>query len=268
MTGANYHGALWARERDRQRQDILEGLGWRFHRIWSTDWFFRREPEIERLREALEAALVAARREGVSVRGANETETGPTAPQNGNTGNQYTPVPAPAPDPVEIPIPTAPAYQKAELKVSSPMEPHEFPVSRLSDLAVQVVQIEGPVHLQEVARRIASAFGKVRSGQRIENAVRKALNLAKKRGQIQAEEDFWYTEAQRVDPPVRDRSGESGSILKAAVLPPMEIRAAGELAERENGRMEPTDKVRAVGRLLGFQRVGPDLQAVIAIALG
>ncbi len=37
--GATYHSALWARERDRLRQDVLEHLGWHFHRIWSTDWF-------------------------------------------------------------------------------------------------------------------------------------------------------------------------------------------------------------------------------------
>jgi len=51
--GAAWHGALWARERDRLRQDVLEGLGWRFHRIWSTDWFHARAREIARLREAL-----------------------------------------------------------------------------------------------------------------------------------------------------------------------------------------------------------------------
>ena len=28
-----------ARDRDRLRQEVLEGLGWRLHRIWSTDWF-------------------------------------------------------------------------------------------------------------------------------------------------------------------------------------------------------------------------------------
>jgi hypothetical protein len=36
--GATYHSAVWARERDRLRQEVLEGLGWRFYRIWSTDW--------------------------------------------------------------------------------------------------------------------------------------------------------------------------------------------------------------------------------------
>lgn len=37
--GAAYHSAKSARDRDRLRQTILERLGWRIRRIWSTDWF-------------------------------------------------------------------------------------------------------------------------------------------------------------------------------------------------------------------------------------
>lgn len=37
--GATYHSAKSARDRDRLRQEILEGLDWRIRRIWSTDWF-------------------------------------------------------------------------------------------------------------------------------------------------------------------------------------------------------------------------------------
>lgn len=37
--GAAFHSSKSARDRDRLRQEVLEGLGWRFHRIWSTDWF-------------------------------------------------------------------------------------------------------------------------------------------------------------------------------------------------------------------------------------
>ncbi len=40
--GASYHSSYTARDRDRLRQQQLENLGWRFHRIWSTDWFMRR----------------------------------------------------------------------------------------------------------------------------------------------------------------------------------------------------------------------------------
>src|SRR5206468_8064179 len=58
--GATYHSAPTARDRDRLRQQHLEALGWRFHRIWSTDWFARRDDEIHRVKEAFAAAVAFA----------------------------------------------------------------------------------------------------------------------------------------------------------------------------------------------------------------
>ncbi|MDA0160592.1 AAA domain-containing protein [Solirubrobacter ginsenosidimutans] len=55
--GASYHSAQTARDRDRLRQEQLERLGWRFHRIWSQDWFTARGHEIERARAAYDAAV-------------------------------------------------------------------------------------------------------------------------------------------------------------------------------------------------------------------
>jgi very-short-patch-repair endonuclease len=37
--GMTYHSAKSTRDRDRLRQSILERLGWKIRRIWSTDWF-------------------------------------------------------------------------------------------------------------------------------------------------------------------------------------------------------------------------------------
>jgi len=55
--GASYHSAKSARDRDRLRQEVLEGLGWRLHRIWSTDWFNNPQREAERIRAAVLARL-------------------------------------------------------------------------------------------------------------------------------------------------------------------------------------------------------------------
>lgn len=44
--GATYHSAKSARDRDRLRQSILERLGWRIRRIWSTDWFKNPQAEL------------------------------------------------------------------------------------------------------------------------------------------------------------------------------------------------------------------------------
>lgn len=48
--GASYHSSKSARDRDRLRQDVLEGLGWKLFRIWSTDWFESPVREGEKLR--------------------------------------------------------------------------------------------------------------------------------------------------------------------------------------------------------------------------
>jgi very-short-patch-repair endonuclease len=58
--GATYHSAPTARDRDRLRQQHLEALGWRFHRIWSTDWFTRRDDELRRARQAFDDAFAYA----------------------------------------------------------------------------------------------------------------------------------------------------------------------------------------------------------------
>ena len=58
--GASYHSADTARDRDRLRQEQLERLGWRFHRIWSQDWFTDRKREIDKAVAAYQAAVVAS----------------------------------------------------------------------------------------------------------------------------------------------------------------------------------------------------------------
>ena len=47
--GATYHRAATARDRDKLRQLILEGLGWTLYRIWSTDWWHDSEAETKKL---------------------------------------------------------------------------------------------------------------------------------------------------------------------------------------------------------------------------
>ncbi|MBX6364810.1 MAG: DUF3320 domain-containing protein, partial [Gemmatimonadetes bacterium] len=59
--GAAYHSAETARDRDRLRQQVLEGLGWTIHRIWSTDWFKDRENQILRVLRLIEESRAKAR---------------------------------------------------------------------------------------------------------------------------------------------------------------------------------------------------------------
>lgn len=52
--GASYHRSPTARDRDRLRQQVLERLGWKIHRIWSTDWFRNKPRQVGMLVEKIE----------------------------------------------------------------------------------------------------------------------------------------------------------------------------------------------------------------------
>ncbi|MBC6438974.1 MAG: hypothetical protein GDA49_00880 [Rhodospirillales bacterium] len=55
--GATYHRSATARDRDKVRQAVLEGLGWTILRIWSTDWFRAPTAAADRLHQRLVALL-------------------------------------------------------------------------------------------------------------------------------------------------------------------------------------------------------------------
>jgi very-short-patch-repair endonuclease len=58
--GATYHSSKAARDRDRYRQEVLEKLGWKLYRIWSTDWFKNPDVEIEKLMKYINEIVKSA----------------------------------------------------------------------------------------------------------------------------------------------------------------------------------------------------------------
>lgn len=55
--GASFHSAQTARDRDRLRQEQLERIGWRFHRIWSSEWFHDKEAAVAKVMTAYRNAI-------------------------------------------------------------------------------------------------------------------------------------------------------------------------------------------------------------------
>ncbi len=268
--GASYHSALWARERDRLRQAILENLGWRFHRIWSTDWFHDRSHEVERLRLALKQAEDRLT-EPAMVNGANDQPRLEAAIHAEDLEDEpLGPDPAASTHPedlLHLAI-TVPDYQRAQVKAEVDASMHDLPPQAIRDLVQEIVEIEGPIHEAEIARRLASAFGKSRTGPRIAEASRRAVRSTTGPGSpLIRTGPFVMTFEQQQAPPIRNRSAQSGSVLKASNLAPIEIEAAARLIIEESGSVTPDEMVKAIARLLGFQRTGPDLHSQIASVL-
>ena len=60
--GATYHSLPAARDRDRVRHAVLERLGWRLLRIWSTDYFLDPRSVVDKVDRAIRDILEVDRK--------------------------------------------------------------------------------------------------------------------------------------------------------------------------------------------------------------
>lgn len=123
---------------------------------------------------------------------------------------------------------------------------------------------KGPFIATRSRGRIASLFGKERSGPRIAEAVAQGLSLLQARApDLLCEGEFWFTKAQRDSPPTRDRSAAHASLRKADRIAPIEIKAAIEIVREQNDGLGDAELAAAAAQLLGFQKAKPDLRELV-----
>jgi very-short-patch-repair endonuclease len=255
--GATYHSGPTARDRDRLRQAVLEGLGWRIARVWSTDWWLDSTGCLDRLDDAVRAAR-AARPDA-------------TAP----------PPPPPEPPPAEPPPPAAappgppaaaPAYRAAtpRRRGLDGLDLHDPGSERDAvDALAAVVEQEAPVVAAVALRRLAGWFGVQRVTARCRQRLDEILGAALAGGAIESVDGVLW-------PPGADPAGYRGfrvpgpdpeSTRDAEFVPlPERVNAVAHVLAEQFGL--PRDELeREVARLLGAQRVTPRTRQAVGEAV-
>ena len=258
--GAAYHSSKYSRDRDRLRQEILERRGWKIHRIWSTDWFYQKEREVEKLREAIERAI-----SGKSIPVASEVygyevdEDQSEAPRLSEGAVVDFELNGRLPQYV---------FYESKARERHSHEPHELSNTRLAELVIDIVAVEQPIHQEEVARRLASAFDRQKAGSRIQDAALGALRYAAKQKLLDSKGYFWSL-AGAAEDVARDRSGleSAATVRKAAMIAPAEWAAAARHALVASLALEEEELAVETARLLGFARTGKDVNAAISSAI-
>lgn len=247
--GAAYHSSRSARDRDRLRQGVLEGLGWRFHRIWSTDWFRNRHAEIERV----VAAIEAARRQPAELAPPPEVPAAPTP----HVIERTTEAPAAAQDASRL------LYQKVRLQPVYHYTLQEAPAALLAELVTAVLEVEAPLHLGELTRRLLEAFGLARAGARIQARVDQAVTLCERSQRAVRRGEFIYAPGASVFP-VRDRSEFPSTEKNIEWVAPEEIDAALLEGVRLGFTLAEADAVSAALTALGFGRATQKATAIVS----
>jgi very-short-patch-repair endonuclease len=151
--GATYHSSYTARDRDRLRQQQLENLGWRFHRIWSTDWFMRKHEEVQRAVKAFWKAVEESDRPNAPKA---SQRSSPASEQNGN------------------PKPNGRATHYPSIQVRQSIT--EYSDRELRSL-LEWVQSDGKLRTNdEIADEMFDALPFSRRGARIEEALNRAIH--------------------------------------------------------------------------------------------
>lgn len=255
--GAQFHSSRSARDRDRLRQQVLEGHGWIIHRVWSADWYLRPQHELKKI----EAAIAAARAEWNS-RDEGGFKAARAVPLSFDVEQKDDTEIITAVVESNVPTPSTPNhYVEADFPVNRQQEPHETPLAVMTAHVVKIVETEGPIHQDEITARIRILWGLGRAGSRIRAAVERAISVGVQRGLIVGGPFYALPNSTVI---VRDRSAvTSATLRKPEMLPPSEIdKALIDIVDANFGA-GADELVQASARMFGYLSTSSQLRATL-----
>ncbi len=234
--GATYHGSRSARDRDLLRHQVLRGMGWRLHRLWSTDWFRDREAAISGILRSLEQAESAPTARPVEA---------PSRSLRDELGVDASRPPGPGAMPAAAPRPPA---SQATPSAGTPyvryrcrgradrrhlMEP-EYQAQLAQDI-VAIVSVEGPIYETVLRERLKEIHAVGRAGGNIQSNVTRAVDALRRARKV--------TVLDHAD-------GRVLSILGATL---QGFRTPADGVERSIEEIPPEEIVLAIRHLVGSQ---------------
>ena len=247
--GRTYHSAATARDRDRLRQLILEGLGWRIHRIWSTDWWHDAATEIERLQALLKELLAVAGEET----GADNSRLGEPIDEGTPTPRDESGMAAPAEPLLDV-------FRPSPIEDCSNLDFYATTSSRrIQSQLAQAIAAEGPVEESYLFSRIARAWGLNRTGHRIVERLRE-LVPPKQTWTREADTKFYWpnTVAPNAWSDFRVANSDEETQRHVTNVSRQELANLVRHVLSSHGSMSEVDLARTVARLVGMARLPAD----------
>ena len=293
--GRSYHSGATARDRDRLRQLVLEGLGWRIHRIWSTDWWLDAAGETARIVEKLEAwAKEAAEQREAAAAEVKDVSFGSTEPGAGAPsgkifrsdlfdagGPEQAPVATSrasadrSSPPADVSAAQVPAlavqriYQRAELPISPPAGFYDWANgTRVAAQLRTVLEAEGPVLEELLFNRVARAWSLERTGSRIRERLRHLLPVDMTTTQEDDRTFCWppgmmpdqWTDFRVAGPGTDSRRVIGEVCIQEISLIVLEILSS-------SGATSRSELPRPVCRVIGMSRLGADADRLVDAAV-
>ncbi|MCA9539309.1 MAG: hypothetical protein KC620_10510 [Myxococcales bacterium] len=238
IDGTTDQGSRSTRDRERLRPEVLTGLGWSLHRVWSAAWHQDPATEMDRIEVALDAAAVEPEEaSGDDAEGALDREPGALGVER-------------AADAVHPPWPAYTPWQgTVPARFADLGEPAQ------ADLVTAIVTAEAPAALCSITQRIVESGPQMRHDGLQRARVDKALARAELAGRLRREGRFWWPAGPVLAAPApRDRSALRRQERRSSEVSPGELELS--LADTlRRARALPEDELLAIAaRRLGLPR--------------
>lgn len=238
-----------ARDRDRLRHQVLAGLGWPVYRLWSTEWFQSPERALQKLLEVIQV-----------TRARQQQQAPPPNPPAANLA----PLERQPAAPTQPPDLSLPPYEMASLLIRlAGRSLMDVSPNQLAVWIEQVVQVESPVHQEEVVRRIARAAGLQRVIPGVKRAIENGITHAVQMKLIQRHGRFLWKDGTFSLDTARSRAALPANARRLELIAPEEIAAAIRHLVTGAIGIQPEEIPPAVIRLFGFGRLNAESKAQV-----
>ncbi len=244
--GAMYHTSKTARERDRLRQEVLENLGWKIHRIWATDWYRNRQKSIEQLVRTIDLALNSANpdqdnqffisKTPINTEQKNKSEANFETISNESNSEQTLQLPE---------------YKFCEtINLDPKIEIQNVHQQDLLQAIVDIVHIEAPIHMDDVITRIRTLAGYPKDASMMKETISESLRIAENKGLLDLRNGFvWRKNTTKATPRFRSHQADLDKICDEEIEELIYL-----VLEYQMGTLR-YDLCQQVSRLFGIQRL-------------
>lgn len=277
--GATYHSSATARDRDRLRQEVLERLGWKILRIWSTDWFVRPKQSLAKIledlnklrKEPIQNQVIKAIKKNQPV---DKKHVPKQFSENKNVRSTSTVNVQSKTTPLKTAVQVKPSSQHLEGVVDYCSQPKQnlgelqdlldTPKQDLSEKIRSLVTVEGPIHKTQAIKTITSWYS-TKSTKKTRSAFNKALHILRQNNLIEVNGEF-LSNPNKTARAVRFRGGDC-PVTKADYIPPEEYELALVMTLKKNYGCQRDVLISETVRLMGFKRSGSALKEQIDNAI-
>ena len=242
--GAMYHSSKVARDRDRIRQQVLENLGWRIHRIWGPTWYNERKVAEEALKNALEEASVKSPLHITKKSTKNNDSLVVVVNEIDETNLE---------DIVTV-------YDVTQLTTSWKGKDGFYDYWEDQSIVSQlnkIIQKESPIHSELMIQRIRDAWQFKSASKKMTDRTMSIFNNYVKRSGINIDRNsfIWSSNSRKI---TKSRGpAKNGEVRKAEHVPMEEIILVfNELKSMSHGTIEKDEMFKRTAELFGWTRRG------------